>query len=676
MSKSSPTAPRRIPKTKKIQPLPNPPPDMTITNQPAPATDWTPQAAGMLRFFGEQDLHFLREGSHSYLYEVLGAHPRTVDGQAGWLFAVWAPNASRVSVIGDWNHWDGLADIMEKDWASGVWVRFVPDLGAGWHYKFEVQTEGGGVIQKSDPLAFFSQHGSATSSMTWDHRKYIWKDEAWMNQRDKVNPYHRPMSIYEVHLGSWARMENEGGRPLSYVELASALLDYVCAQGFTHIELLPVTEHPYEPSWGYQVTGYFAPTSRFGNPDEFKQFIDQCHQRGIGVILDWVPAHFPKDVHGLAQFDGTCLYEHADSRLGEHPDWGTLVFNYDRVEVRNFLIASALFWLREYHLDGLRVDAVASMLYLDYSREEGKWLPNVHGGRENLAAVHFLRQLNAICYAECPGILMIAEESTAWPGVTKPVHEGGLGFGLKWNMGWMHDTLAYLAHEPIHRKYHHNEATFSLVYAWSEQFVLPLSHDEVVHGKKSLLEKMPGDRWQKFANLRLLYAWMWAHPGKKLLFMGSELAQVAEWNEQATIEWNALLGQDHVGVQNLVRDLNHLYVSRPALHALCHSPEGFQWCDPLAWDTSIFTFRRLGPSGEEMIVAINATPVPRPRWRIGVSHEGDYHEVLNSDASRYGGTNLGNAGAVRAQLVPWEGQPASIEVTLPPLAVLYFERAQ
>jgi 1,4-alpha-glucan branching enzyme len=496
-----------------------------------------------------------------------------------------------------------------------------------------------------------------------------------MQQRARQDIYHKPMSIYEVHPGSWKRVPFDNARQLSYLELAKDLIPYVKGLGFTHIELMPISEYPFEGSWGYQVTGYYAPTSRYGNPDDFREFVDRCHQEGIGVLVDWVPGHFPKDEHGLARFDGTALYEHGDPRQGEHQDWGTLIFNYGRNEVKSFLIANALFWFEQYHIDGLRVDAVASMLYLDYSRKAGEWVPNHQGGRENLEAIAFMKQLNHLCYEKHPGILMIAEESTAWPGVSRPTSVGGLGFGFKWNMGWMNDMLRYIQNEPIHRKYHHGEATFSMLYAYDENFILVLSHDEVVHGKRSLLSKMPGDRWQQFANLRLFYAWMWAHPGKKLLFMGCEFGQWTEWRESQSLDWHLFMGDEHAGLQRLVGDLNRLYTSRPALHALDHQSGGFWWLDANDADASLFAFARTEPNGDTIYVLVNATPVPRTGYRLGVKEPGVYRELLNTDSHLYGGSNVGSLGTVHADDVPWQGQHWSLQITVPPLGAVYLARA-
>jgi 1,4-alpha-glucan branching enzyme len=622
---------------------------------------------------GDQDMHYFREGRHWNLYEILGAHRRTFNGVEGMLFAVWAPNAKRVSVVGDFNAWDGRVNPMRLRMEAGIWELFLPDIGSHAHYKFELIGPDGALFNKSDPFAFYSQHGPQTASLTWDFHHYRWSDDAWMTQRKDRDLYREPMSIYEVHLGSWKR--KEGDRMLTYRELGDELIPYAKDLGFTHLELMPVSEFPFDGSWGYQVGGYFAPTSRHGNPDEFREFVDRCHQAGLGVIVDWVPAHFPKDAHGLAKFDGSCLYEHADPRQGEHMDWGTLIFNFGRNEVRNFLIANALFWLEMYHIDGIRVDAVASMIYLDYSREAGQWVPNRFGGRENLEAIAFMRELNYQCYMRNPGITMIAEESTAWSGVSRPVSTGGLGFGFKWNMGWMNDSLRYMEKDPIHRKHHHGEATFSMLYAYDENFILVLSHDEVVHGKKSLLDKMPGDRWQKFANLRMFYAWMWTHPGKKLLFMGCEIGQWREWSHERSLDWEVLLGEDHRGLKLLLRDLNHLYTGQKALHRRDHEPGGFWWLEPNDGENSLFAFGRKDPEGRTCYVVINATPVPREGYRMGVEESGFYRELLNTDAVEYGGSGIGNGGGVPAQPTPWQGQPCSIEISLPPLGTLVMIKA-
>jgi 1,4-alpha-glucan branching enzyme len=623
---------------------------------------------------GEQDLYYFGEGTHLRAWERLGAHPEERGGVSGVSFAVWAPNARRVSVIGDFNFWDGRVNPMRKRIETGIWEIFIPHIGTGQHYKFEIIGCEGNLFAKSDPFAFFSQHGISTASITHDLGQYEWRDREWMDARTKSDPYRGPVSIYEVHLGSWARIPEEGNRFLTYREFSDRLLDHVVEMGFTHIELMPVSEFPFDGSWGYQVCGYFAPTSRFGSPDEFREFVDRCHQRGIGVILDWVPAHFPKDPHGLGRFDGTALYEHSDPRQGEHIDWGTLIFNYGRAEVRNFLIANALFWLEEYHIDGLRVDAVASMLYLDYSRQEGQWVPNQHGGRENLDAIELIKRLNTICYEAHPGIMMIAEESTAFRGVSHPVSEGGLGFGFKWNMGWMHDFLSYMSREPVHRKYHHGEATFAMIYAYHESYMLVLSHDEVVHGKKSLLEKMPGDRWQQFANLRLFLAWMFAHPGKKLLFQGAEVAQAREWNHDESVDWHLLDFPEHRGIQRLIQDLNRLYVSEPAIHELDHRPEGFEWIDHLDTERSLFSFIRRSHGGGEVVVLVNATPMVRRDFRLGVGAPGFYREIFNSDSEIYGGTNVGNLGGVQSQDIESHWREHSIVLQIPPLATVMLRR--
>ena len=630
-----------------------------------------PYSFGLL--LGDQDMHYFCEGKHWRLYDILGSHLRTIDGVSGILFAVWAPNAQRVSVVGDFNNWDGRANPMRCRLESGIWEIFVPGVGLNAHYKFEVRGAHGGIVTKSDPFAFFSQNGIQTASLTWDYNRYQWGDGEWMMRRAMQNPYHEAVSIYEVHLGSWRH--KEGGRWLTYLELAEQLIPYVKDLGFTHIELMPVSEFPFDGSWGYQVGGYFAPTSRYGNPDDFREFVDLCHEANIGVIVDWVPAHFPKDAHGLARFDGTALYEHADPRQGEHMDWGTLIFNFGRNEVRNFLVSNALFWLEQYHIDGIRVDAVASMLYLDYSREHGQWVPNANGGRENLDAIYFMKELNQQCYAQHPGVMMIAEESTSWPGVSRSVATGGLGFGFKWNMGWMNDSLRYISKEPIHRKYHHGQATFSMLYAYDENFMLVLSHDEVVHGKGSMLEKMPGDRWQKFANLRMFLAWMWMHPGKKLLFMGIEIGQWREWSHERQLDWEVLFGEEHRNLQLLIGDLNRLYTGKPALHARDHDSSGFFWLDANDAEGSVFAFLRSAPDGSKCYAVVNATPVLRTGYRLGVAEGGLYKELLNTDSAIYSGSNAGNGEGLVAQALPWQGQPWSVVVTLPPLATIVLERA-
>jgi 1,4-alpha-glucan branching enzyme len=622
---------------------------------------------------GEVDLHLFAEGQHWNIYDKFGAHLRTIGDATGVYFAVWAPNAQRVSVVGDFNGWDGRVNPMRKLIGSGVWELFLPGIKQGTHYKFEIRAQTGALLLKSDPFAFFNQHGKSTASLVYDLERYHWNDGGWMESRRTRNWPSSPISIYEVHLGSWRRKAEEGNRHLSYLELAETLLPYVLEMGYTHIELLPVAEHPFEGSWGYQVTNYYAPTSRFGTPDEFRHFIDKCHQVGIGVILDWVPAHFPKDAHALAEFDGTHLYEHMDPRQGEQQDWGTLIFNFGRNEVRNFLIGNALFWLDKYHIDGLRVDAVASMLYLDYSRQPGQWIPNVYGGRENLDAIYFLKRFNEVCYEHFPGIMTIAEESTAWPGVSRPTYLGGLGFGFKWNMGWMHDFLQYMSLDPIFRRFHHGNITFSLLYAFQENFVLVLSHDEVVYGKRSLLSKMPGDEWQKFANLRMFLAWMYGHPGKKLLFMGSEFGQLNEWNHDTSLDWQLVSLPPHDGLRRLVQHLNYIYKSEPALWQLDDSYEGFDWIDLHDADNSVVSFLRKSREGDVVAFVVNATPMVRYDYRLGVPESGFYREFINTDAETYGGSNVGNFGGIQTQDIPWMGREHSILIHLPPLATLAFK---
>ncbi len=622
---------------------------------------------------GKFDLYLLGEGKNLESYRVLGAHPRVVEGISGTAFAVWAPNAQRVSVVGDFNGWDGRHHMMRRLGGSGIWDLFIPGVTEGDHYKFEIRGPRGEVFLKTDPYGFFAQHDLRTACMVTDLGRYLWNDAAWMEQRARRDAYAEPMSVYEVHLGSWRRRPEEHDRPLSYLELSVELVDYVREMGFTHVELLPVMEHPFDGSWGYQVVNFFAPSSRFGTPDEFRHLIDSLHQAGIGVILDWVPGHFPKDAHGLASFDGTALYEHEDPRLGEHRDWGTLIFNYGRNEVRNFLIANALFWLDQYHIDGLRVDAVASMLYLDYSRNAGEWVPNVFGGRENLEAIEFLKEFNTACYARHPGIMTIAEESTAWPGVSKPVYDGGLGFGFKWNMGWMNDSLRYIARAPIHRKHHQGEITFSMIYAYHEHFVLVLSHDEVVHGKGSLINKMPEDDWQKAANLRMFLGWMWMHPGKKLLFQGGEIAQWREWDHRHSIDWHLLDHQPHAGMRRLVRQLNGIYRSEPALHRLDDRPEGFRWIDFRDSENTVWSFLRKAPEdggSSDLLVVVNATPVVRHGYRIGVPVPGMYQEVLSTDDADFGGSGCVKAGDRIAEAVPAHGLDHSLVLDLPPLSTL------
>jgi 1,4-alpha-glucan branching enzyme len=621
---------------------------------------------------GEIDLYLAGEGRHEELYERLGAHIREIDGVPGVAFAVWAPSARSVSVVGDFNSWDGRLHPMRSLGSSGIWELFVPDVPEGSRYKFELRAQDGALLLRADPYAFAAEVPPQTASVV--HRsRHEWKDAEWYD-RHRVDgpPLRQPVSIYEVHLGSWRRNPLEDNRSLTYLEMADELADYVADMGFTHVEFLPVMAHPFSGSWGYQVTSYFAPTPVFGTPDDLREFIDRLHQRGIGVILDWVPAHFPRDEFALARFDGTALYEHADPRRGAHPDWGTLVFNFGRLEVKNFLLSSALYWCREYHADGIRVDAVASMLYLDYSREEGQWIPNEFGGNEDLEAVAFLKEMNETLHAREQGVISAAEESTAWPGVSRPVYLGGLGFGFKWNMGWMHDTLAYFEQDPVYRRYHHHELTFSLVYAFSENFILPLSHDEVVHGKGSLLTKMPGDKWQKLANLRALYAFMWSHPGKKLLFMGCEIAQEQEWSHERSLDWHLLEDPQHEGVRRLVRDLNHVYRDARALWDVDFEPSGFAWLEPNDAENNVVSFMRQSQSGDDVLVAVcNLAPVPRYGYRMGLPRGGRWREAVNTDAEVYGGSGVGNYGGVDADPVPWHGQPHSAELTLPPLSVVW-----
>jgi 1,4-alpha-glucan branching enzyme len=612
------------------------------------------------------DLHLFAEGKHWHIYRILGAHRARIDDVQGVRFAVWAPSAERVSVVGDFNNWDGRCHAMQVRGGSGVWELFMPGLSVGQPYKYEIRTrDHGNILLKTDPYGQQFEHRPATASRVPAQQPYSWEDAAWMQQRHDSDWLKDPVSIYEVHLGSWKR--DEHGNFLNYRQLATEMVEHVIQAGFTHIELLPITEHPLDASWGYQTTGYFAPTSRFGEPDDFRFFVDHCHQHNIGVLLDWVPAHFPRDSHGLASFDGTALYEHSDPRRGEHSDWGTLIYNYGRNEVKNFLLSSAVYWLEEFHLDGLRVDAVASMLYHDYSRDAGEWLPNIYGGRENLEAVDFLRELNTITHAEFPGTMVMAEESTAWPGVSRPVDTGGLGFSMKWNMGWMHDTLRYISHDAIHRQYHHNDLTFGLLYAFTENFVLPFSHDEVVHGKQSMLYKQPGDDWQRFANLRLLYTYMFTFPGKKLLFMGNEIAQGREWNFDASIEWYLLEYASHSGMLALVSDLNQLYRNNSALHRYDFTAEGFEWIDSNASEQSVLSYlRRDGDSF--VVVVLNFTPVPRHDYRVGVPVAGNYRVLLNSDSSYYTGTDVGNSGQIATEPVSFNGRPHSLSLMLPPLA--------
>jgi len=621
----------------------------------------------------ETDRHLWNEGTNHRAYRALGAHPATLDGVAGTSFAVWAPNAERLSVIGDFNGWDKGAHPLASQGASGLWYGFLPGVGRGAVYKYHLRSrERGYAVDKADPFGFLHERPPRTGSVVWD-LSYDWGDAEWMRERRARNALGAPMNVYEVHLGSWRRVPEEGNRSLGYREIAPLLADHAAEMGFTHVELLPIMEHPFYGSWGYQTTGYFAPTSRYGTPQDLMFLVDTLHRRGIGVILDWVPSHFPADEHGLAYFDGTHLFEHADRRQGHHPDWDSFIFNYGRNEVRSFLLSSALFWLEAYHADGLRVDAVASMLYLDYSRKAGEWIPNVHGGRENLDAIAFLRRLNEVVYAEHPDVQTIAEESTSWPMVSRPIYVGGLGFGMKWDMGWMHDTLGYLRHDPIHRRHHHGQLTFRMMYAFSENFVLALSHDEVVHGKGSLLDKMPGDDRARFANLRLLLGYMCAQPGKKLLFMGGELGQGREWSHEASLDWHLLDRPQHAGVRAWVRDLNRLVREEPALHLRDFDPGGFEWVDCTDVEASVVSLlRRGGPEDPVVLVVLNFTPVPRHAYRVGVPRGGFWREVLNGDAREYGGTGTGNLGGQEATSPGAHGRSHALTLTLPPLAAVFF----
>jgi 1,4-alpha-glucan branching enzyme len=622
---------------------------------------------------GELDDHLLLEGTHRTLYNRLGAHPMRHQGIEGVHFAVWAPHASRVSVVGDFNAWDGRRHQMRKRVTSGLWEIFAPGVAAGTAYKYEITGPGGELLPlKADPMGMAAEMRPSTASKVAGPSAHVWSDHGWMALRSQRNQRRAPMTTYEVHLGSWRR-SGDGGY-LDYDRLAAELIPYAVWMGFTHLELMPVSEHPLDASWGYQPIGLFAPSSRFGDPDGFRRFVDAAHRAGLAVIIDWVPAHFPTDVHGLARFDGTALYEHADPRKGFHPDWNTAIYDFGRTEVANILAANALYWLDAFHIDALRVDAVASMLYLDYSRKDGEWLPNIHGGNQNLEAVAFLRHVNTLAYGQHPGTATIAEESTSWPGVSQPVHAGGLGFGFKWNMGWMNDTLRYMAKEPAHRRWHHDQMTFGLLYAFTENFVLPLSHDEVVHGKGSILGRMPGDDWQQFANLRAYYGFMWGHPGKKLLFMGQEFGQRGEWNHETSLDWHLCDAPAHRGVQLLVRDLNHLHRSVPALHRLDCEAEGFQWIVGDDAEQSVFVWLRLSDDGSPPVVVVcNFTPVRREGYRIGLPHAGLWREILNTDAGSYGGSGAGNGGQVWAQAEAAHGQPASACLTIPPLATLYLQ---
>ncbi len=629
-------------------------------------------------FLTDFDLYLIGEGNHDLLYEKLGAHPAERDGIRGVNFAVWAPNAREVAVIGDFNRWNSTEFYLHSRGSAGLWEGFIPGVEHGAAYKYAITNQfTGHRAEKADPVAFAAELRPKSASIVWDLSRYNWNDAEWMTNRVHANGNDAPISVYEVHLGSWRRKPEEGNRWLTYREFAVELVDYVKRMGFTHIELMPITEHPFDGSWGYQTIGYFAPTSRFGSPDDFRYLVDTLHQAGIGVILDWVPAHFPRDGHGLAYFDGTHLYEHSDPRQGQHTEWGTNIFNFGRTEVSNFLIANALFWFDKYHIDGLRVDAVASMLYLDYARKEGEWIPNQYGGRENLEAVSFLRRLNERVYGKYPDILMTAEESTAWPMVSRPTYVGGLGFSLKWDMGWMHDTLKYIQQDPVHRKYHHNQLTFRSLYAFTENFIMPLSHDEVVHGKRSLLDKMPGDLWQKFANLRLLFGYMFAQSGKKLLFMGGEFGQWHEWNYDESIQWHLLEYPLHSGLQRWVRDLNTTYRGEAALHQRDCESSGFEWVDCHDGDQGVISFLREGKiANDYVLVVCNFTPVVRKEYHVGVPFGGTWNEILNGDAPLYGGSGQGNAGAVNAADIPWHGRSHLLSITLPPLAVLMFKPAQ
>ncbi|MBI5050804.1 MAG: 1,4-alpha-glucan branching protein GlgB [Nitrospirae bacterium] len=622
------------------------------------------------------DLHLFGEGTHYKSYEKLGAHIKEINGVKGVHFSVWAPNAQRISIIGDFNLWDRRRHPMRIRGASGIWELFIPGAIEGEIYKFSLKSKIGNYAEdKADPYGFYFEVRPKSASIVYDIDKFKWTDNEWMSERQRKNWLESPVSIYEVHLGSWLRIAGEDFRFLTYREMAENLIPYVMEMGYTHIELLPVMEHPLDESWGYQVIGYFAPTSRFGTPEDFMYFVNQCHLNNIGIILDWVPAHFPKDPHALASFDGTCLYEHEDPRKGEHRDWGTLIFNYGRNEVANFLLSNALFWLEKYHIDGLRLDAVASMLYLDYSRQPGDWIPNKYGGNENLEAIAFLKKFNEVVHQYNPGVLTIAEESTAWPMVSKPTYLGGLGFSLKWNMGWMHDTLVYFTKDSIHRKYHHNNLTFSLLYAFTENFVLVLSHDEVVHGKRALLDKMTGDFWQRFANFRLLHGLMFCHPGKKLLFMGGEIGQWVEWRSNESIEWHLLQYEPHLKLQRFVKDLNVIYKQEPSLYEIDFHHTGFEWIDFKDWEQSIVSFVRKAKNQDDSIVAVfNFTPVPRFGYRIGVPREGFYKELINSDSSAYWGSNVGNSGGIHAEPIPWQGKPFSLNLALPPLGMVMLKK--
>ncbi len=652
---------------------------MATTSSPGPTpTPVSPTAAPSTpSLLSDFDVYLLNEGTNVRAYQKMGAHPTKLGDVSGTFFAVWAPNAEEVSVIGEFNDWDPTRHRMRPHASSGVWEGFVPGVGHGALYKYSIRPRHApNRIDKADPYAFATELRPQTASVVWDLQRYSWGDADWLAERSKRQAFDAPISIYEVHLGSWMRVPETGGF-LTYQDLGKQLAEYCTRLGYTHVELLPVAEHPYDPSWGYQVTSYYAPTRRFGQPDDFRAFVDALHQANLGVIVDWVPAHFPKDPHGLAHFDGSALYEHADPRQGEHPDWGTKVFNFGRNEVRSFLISNALFWVEEYHVDGLRVDAVASMLYLDYSRRAGEWVPNQYGGRENLEAISFLQRTNEVVHTEHPGVLTIAEESTAWPQVTRPPYMGGLGFSMKWNMGWMHDTLEYISKEPVHRRWHHDQMTFSLLYAFHENFVLPLSHDEVVHGKGSMLRKMPGDDWQKFANLRALYGYMFGHPGKKLLFMGNDFGQWDEWSESHSVDWHLLEYPQHEGMLRFVADLNRVYREQAALHTVDFNWQGFEWLQARDNENSVFAFLRRSEDVDDCVVVVsNFTPVPRKAYKVGVPFGGQWREILNSDSAYYGGSNVGNAGLVLANEEPWGNQPKSVSLILPPLGTIMLKREE
>ncbi|MGQ9611864.1 1,4-alpha-glucan branching protein GlgB [Chloroflexus sp.] len=670
--------PRRT-RRKQVAKTDDPSTTVTASTTDVPtATIEEPSAAAramMTSILSEDDIYLFNQGTHYRLYDKFGAQPVVLESVPGTYFAVWAPNAEYVAVIGDWNNWDAGANPLRQRGFSGVWEGFITHVGKGMRYKFHIASRYYGYREdKTDPFGTYFEVAPQTAAIIWD-RDYTWSDRQWMSERGQRQRLDAPISIYEVHLGSWRRKPEEDNRPLNYRELAHELVEHVKDCGFTHVELLPVTEHPFYGSWGYQSTGMFAPTSRYGTPQDFMYFVDYLHQHGIGVILDWVPSHFPTDGHGLAYFDGTHLYEHADSRKGYHPDWGSYIYNYGRNEVRSFLISSALCWLDKFHIDGIRVDAVASMLYLDYSRRAGEWIPNEYGGNENLEAISFLRELNTQIYKYYPDVQTIAEESTAWPMVSRPVYVGGLGFGFKWDMGWMHDTLQYFRRDPIYRRFHHNELTFRGLYMFSENYVLPLSHDEVVHGKGSLLDKMAGDVWQKFANLRLLYSYMFAQPGKKLLFMGGEFGQWREWSHDTSLDWHLLMFPSHQGVQRLIGDLNRLYRTEPALHELDGDPRGFEWIDANDADASVYSFLRKSRSGEQILIVINATPVVREDYRIGVPVGGWWRELFNSDSEYYWGSGQGNAGGVMAEAIPTHGRDFSLRLRLPTLGALFLKPA-